>query len=41
MKVNLRFDDKTLTATLDNNETARDFVSLLPLDAGIEELRGD
>ena len=31
MKINLKFQDKTVTATLIDNETSRDFVSLLPL----------
>jgi hypothetical protein len=37
MKINLKFNDKTLTATLDNNETARDFVSLLPLTLTLKD----
>lgn len=32
MKIRLRLENTTLTATLDDNATARDFVSLLPLE---------
>jgi hypothetical protein len=40
MKVSLKFQDKTLTATLIDNETTRDFVSLLPLTLTMNDLFG-
>lgn len=40
MKVSLKVEDKTLTATLIDNETTRDFVSLLPLTLTMNDLFG-
>lgn len=40
MKISLRFREKTLTATLNDNETTRDFVSLLPLTLTMNDLFG-
>ena len=40
MKISLTFRDKTLTATLNDHETARDFVSLLPLTLTMNDLFG-
>lgn len=40
MKIILKFQDKTLTATLNDNETTRDFVSLLPLTLTLKDLFG-
>jgi hypothetical protein len=37
MKISLRFNDKTLTATLADNPTARDFASLLPLTLTLKD----
>jgi hypothetical protein len=37
MKISLQFQDKTMTATLIDNETARDFVSLLPLTLTLKD----
>ncbi|MDZ4658019.1 MAG: cyclophilin-like fold protein [Bythopirellula sp.] len=40
MKISLKFENTTLTATLLNNETTRDFVSLLPLTLTMADLFG-
>jgi hypothetical protein len=40
MKISLKFQDKTVTATLIDNETSRDFVSLLPLTLTMDDLFG-
>jgi hypothetical protein len=40
MKINITIGGKLLTATLVDNETARDFVSLLPLSVSINDLFG-
>ena len=40
MKIRLRIDNKVLTATLADNKTARDFVSLLPLTLTMNDLFG-
>jgi hypothetical protein len=40
MKINIRISGKTLTATLADNPTARDFVSLLPLKVSMNDLFG-
>jgi len=40
MKIRLRIDNKVLTATLADNKTARDFVSLLPLTLTTNDLFG-
>ena len=40
MKISLKFENTTLTATLLDNETTRDFVSLLPLKLTMEDLFG-
>ena len=40
MKIKLTFQDKTLKATLNDNETTRDFVSLLPLTLTMSDLFG-
>jgi hypothetical protein len=40
MKISLKFQDKTLTATLIDNETTRDFVTLLPLTLTMNDLFG-
>jgi hypothetical protein len=37
MKIRLTMEEKVLTATLRDNETARDFVSLLPLTLTLED----
>ena len=37
VKIRIKLDDKTLTATLDDNATSRDFVSLLPLTLTLED----
>jgi hypothetical protein len=37
MKISLKFQDKTVTATLIDNETSRDFVSLLPLTLTLKD----
>ncbi len=39
-KINIIFGDTTLTAVLENNPTARDFVSLLPLDLELKDYAG-
>jgi hypothetical protein len=36
-KINLSIGDKTLTATLSDNETARDFASLLPFSISLRD----
>lgn len=36
MKIRMTFDGRTLTATLYDNPSARDFFSLLPLDLTVE-----
>jgi hypothetical protein len=40
MKINIKISGKTLTATLADNPTARDFVSLLPLKLSMNDLFG-
>jgi hypothetical protein len=40
MKIRLKVGDKVLTATLADNKTARDFVSLLPLTLNMNDLFG-
>jgi hypothetical protein len=37
MKIRITIGRKTIAATLDDNETARDFASLLPLDLTLED----
>jgi hypothetical protein len=40
MKININIGDKILTASLADNATARDFVSLLPLNVSMKDLFG-
>jgi hypothetical protein len=40
MKISIKIGGKTLTATLADNPTARDFVSLLPLNLSMDDLFG-
>ena len=40
VKINIRISGKTLAATLADNPTARDFVSLLPLKVSMNDLFG-
>ena len=40
MKIKLNIEDRTLTAELLDNETAHDFVSLLPLTLKMDDLFG-
>jgi hypothetical protein len=40
MKINLTIGGKVITATLADNTTARDFVSLLPLNVWMKDLFG-
>ena len=40
MKIRIRVKDKTITATLINSETTRDFLSLLPLTLTMNDLFG-
>jgi len=40
MKININIGGKILTATLADNATARDFVSLLPLNVSMNDLFG-
>jgi hypothetical protein len=40
MKINIKISGKALTATLADNPTARDFVSLLPLKVSMNDLFG-
>jgi hypothetical protein len=40
MKINIKISGKTLTATLANNPTAQDFLSLLPLKISMNDLFG-
>ena len=40
MKINIKISGKTLTATLADNPTARDFVSPLPLKVSMNDLFG-
>lgn len=40
MKIRLVFDDITLTATMKDNDTANDFISLLPLTLVLEDYAG-
>lgn len=40
MKLKINIGDKTLTASLADNPTARDFVSLLPLSVSMKDLFG-
>ena len=37
MQIRCAFDDQTFTVTLDDNPSARDFASMLPLDLRIED----
>ncbi|MCA0046242.1 MFS transporter [Mesorhizobium sp. B283B1A] len=37
MKIRMTFNDRTMTATLYDNPSARDFFSMLPLDLKIED----
>jgi len=37
MQIRCAFDDQTFTVTLDDNPSARDFASMLPLDLSIED----
>ena len=38
MKISLKTEDKVITATLIDNETTQDFVSLLPLKLTMREI---
>jgi hypothetical protein len=40
MKISIKIGGKTLSATLAENPTARDFVSLLPLNLSMDDLFG-
>jgi hypothetical protein len=40
MKINIKLGGKLLTATLADNTTARDFVSVLPLNVSMNDLFG-
>ena len=40
MKISIKIGDKILTATLVDDQTARDFVSLLPLNLSMDDLFG-
>jgi len=40
MKINIEVADKTLTATLTDNETTRDFIAALPLHLSMDDLFG-
>ena len=40
MKINIKVAGKTLTATLTDNETATDFIALLPLNLSMDDLFG-
>jgi hypothetical protein len=40
MKITIKLAGKTLTASLEDNETARDLVSLLPLSLSMDDLFG-
>ena len=40
MKIRIKVDGKTITATLIDNATARDFISLLPLRLTMDDLFG-
>lgn len=40
MKINIKIGGKILTATLADNATARDFVSVLPLNVSMNDLFG-
>lgn len=40
MKININVAGKTLTASLADNATARDFVSVLPLSVSMNDLFG-
>ena len=37
MKISIKIEDKVVTATLTDNATSRDFVSLLPMDLTLED----
>ncbi len=41
VKIRMTFDDLSLTATLYDNPSARDFASMLPLDLRIEDFGGN
>jgi hypothetical protein len=38
MKIRLKVDDEVITATMIDSETARDFISLLPLTLTMNDL---
>ena len=40
MKINMTISDKIVSATVLDNETARDFISLLPLNLAMNDLFG-
>ena len=40
MKINIKIGGKTVTATVVDNETARNFISLLPLNLSMKDLFG-
>ena len=40
MKIRIKVADKVMSATVANNETARDFVSVLPLNLSMNDLFG-
>jgi len=37
MRIGIRIEDKVMTATLDDNETSGDFLSMLPLDLVLDD----
>ena len=37
MKIRIKIDGKAINATLDDNETSRDFISLLPLTLSLKD----
>src|SRR5437879_2549795 len=41
MKIRLTINEKAITATLIDNATVRDFLTLLPMTLTLEDLRGD
>lgn len=40
MKIRLKLEDKVITATLIDNKTTQDFISLLPLTLALEDYAG-
>lgn len=40
-KINIIIDNQTFSATLEDNETSREFVKMLPLDITMSELNGN